>query len=401
MKLAARQAEEHAQRQLKLFEQSFELERQKIKEEVLVARENETLVEHQNFLNECLPKEVKGRSQSQSSNGFDENLIHKWVNNSRPQYSLIESDSFVSESSNISSQLSGSNTSISKFLVNNSPSKTPNEKVRYTSQRQSNKIKKRAKYPSTNNSMNLNVVEVKSTNHLPLPQKDSPNINDALHNSSLDINRNSVKNKSDCSIYINSKIPDNYIHKADVNNNKSQAITTREQVDKFIDDLVEGIETSLSQSNLNLSIGLALKQEYECRQLSPIELRGFGGSPSEWPEFISNFRNRIHQKVSFNDSMRMQRLLSALEGEAKKSGESIGCEGTFYATALKSLKQDFGNQLPVSHLKIRSIFDQPQIKPNDKIGLRKYHQQVKITIIWLLSMGLRIRYYPMKICLKW
>ena len=142
--------------------------------------------------------------------------------------------------------------------------------------------------------MNLNVAEVKSTNHLPLPQKDSSNINDALHNSSLDINRNSVKNKSDCSIYINSKISDNYIHKADVNNNKSQAITTREQVDKFIDDLVEGIETSLSQSNLNLSIGLALKQEYECRQLSPIELRGFGGSPSEWPEFISNFRNRIH-----------------------------------------------------------------------------------------------------------
>ena len=59
-KLAARQAEERAQRQLKLLEQSFELERQKIKEEVLVARENATLVEHQNLLNECLPKEVKG-----------------------------------------------------------------------------------------------------------------------------------------------------------------------------------------------------------------------------------------------------------------------------------------------------------------------------------------------------
>ena len=72
--------------------------------------------------------------------------------------------------------------------------------------------------------------------------------------------------------------------------------------------------------------------------VTPIELRGFGCSPSEWPEFISNFRNRIHQKVSFNDSMRMQRLLSYLEDEAKKSGESIGCEGIFFATALKSLK---------------------------------------------------------------
>ena len=63
-----------------------------------------------------------------------------------------------------------------------------------------------------------------------------------------------MKNKSNCSIDINSKILDNYIHKPDVNNDKSQDITTREPVDKFIDDLVEGIETSLPQSSLNLSI---------------------------------------------------------------------------------------------------------------------------------------------------
>ena len=105
----------------------------------------------------------------------------------------------------------------------------------------------------------------------------------------------------------------------DVNNDKSQHITSREPVDKFIDDLVEGIETSLPQSNLNLNIDFALKREYECCQLPPTELRRFAGNPSEWPEFISNLRNRIQEKVSFNDSMRMERLLSASEGEAKKS----------------------------------------------------------------------------------
>ena len=85
--------------------------------------------------------------------------------------------------------------------------------------------------------------------------------------------------------------------------------------------------------------------------------------------------------------MRMERLPSALEGEAKTSVGSIGCEGIFYATALKSLKREFGNPVLVSHLKIKSIFDQPKIKPNDKIGLRKYHQQVKITNTRHLSMG--------------
>ena len=76
--------------------------------------------------------------------------------------------------------------------------------------------------------------------------------------------------------------------------------------------------------------------------VTPIELRRFGGNPSECP------RNRIHEKVSFNDSMRMERLLITLEGEAKKSVESTGCEGIFYATALKSLKRDFGNPVLVS-----------------------------------------------------
>ena len=57
--------------------------------------------------------------------------------------------------------------------------------------------------------------------------------------------------------------------------------TEREPVDKFIDDLIEGIETFLPQSNLNLNNSFALKQEYECRQLPPIELRRFARNLSE------------------------------------------------------------------------------------------------------------------------
>ena len=62
-------------------------------------------------------KEEKVRSlssQSQSTNGFDENLKHKWIKNSHPQYSLIKSNKVISESSIISSQLPGSNTSNSE-----------------------------------------------------------------------------------------------------------------------------------------------------------------------------------------------------------------------------------------------------------------------------------------------
>ena len=52
----------------------------------------------------------------------------------------------------------------------------------------------------------------------------------------------------------------------------------------------------------------------------------------------------------------MEQLISVLEGEAKRSVESIGCNG-IYATALKSLKRDFGNPILVSHLKIKALLD--------------------------------------------
>ena len=76
-----------------------------------------------------------------------------------------------------------------------------------------------------------------------------------------------------------------------------------------------------------------------------------------------------------------------LEGKAKRLIEANGHNGIFYATVLKSLKRDFGNPVIVSHLRIQPLLDQPQIKPNDKIGLRHYHQQVKITSTWLLFTG--------------
>ena len=56
VKVAARQVEDHTQRQLKLLEQLFELETQKIKEKVLVVHKSSTLVEHQNLLNGIFPK---------------------------------------------------------------------------------------------------------------------------------------------------------------------------------------------------------------------------------------------------------------------------------------------------------------------------------------------------------
>ena len=83
----------------------------------------------------------------------------------------------------------------------------------------------------------------------------------------------------------------------------------------------------------------------------------------------------------------MDRLMNSLDGEAKKLVKTVGSNGYFYATALKVLKRDFGNPLFVSHLNLKKLFDQKQINIKDKLGLRSFHQQLRICISWLSSIG--------------
>ena len=64
----------------------------------------------------------------------------------------------------------------------------------------------------------------------------------------------------------------------------------------------------------------------------------------------------------------------------EKSVKTVGTNDYFYAKTMKVLKRDFGNPLVVSHLKLKNLFDQKQIKIKDKLGLRSFHQQLRICI---------------------
>ena len=88
-------------------------------------------------------------------------------------------------------------------------------------------------------------------------------------------------------------------------------------------------------------------------------LVSFEGNPCNRPEFTSDFKSRLHFKRSFSDNMRMERILSVLRREAKKSAESIGKSSIFYAAALKTLKRDFGHAFPVANMKTKLLFDKP------------------------------------------
>ena len=100
-------------------------------------------------------------------------------------------------------------------------------------------------------------------------------------------------------------IKDNFNENSYASQNSNK--THSQPIDSFIDLLIEGEEIVLSAvTKENITAAVALQQELETSYLPPIDLIPFDDNPLNWPEFIQNFKESIHLKNSFSDSIRME-----------------------------------------------------------------------------------------------
>ena len=44
-----------------------------------------------------------------------------------------------------------------------------------------------------------------------------------------------------------------------------------------------------SRNPFHIDLDVALKQQFECKDLPPIELKRFNGNPMDWPDFTECF----------------------------------------------------------------------------------------------------------------
>ena len=120
---------------------------------------------------------------------------------------------------------------------------------------------------------------------------------------------------------------------------------------------------------------VALLRAQEQQRLPPLEL------------FIARFRDQIRNKTTPTDSDRMAYLFQNLDGEAKKTVESLGVTGHSYAAALKTLKRQFGNPNSVATAYLNNMLDSTLVPSNDRQALRDYYYQVKASTTWWVKMG--------------
>ena len=172
------------------------------------------------------------------------------------------------------------------------------------------------------------------------------NLNETYHMNNLTDYINQNKNLTE----INSALPDKIDFSPKHNHHhRHSLLQNNEPIDKFIDELIERKERKIPSSELPSRLHFTIEQEYESHNLPPTDLHIFDGDASKWQQFTEDFYRRVHRKITFDDNMRITGLISVLDADAKKAVFSIGSNGIFYATALKTLKRDLGNPLLVAH----------------------------------------------------
>ena len=136
----------------------------------------------------------------------------------------------------------------------------------------------------------------------------------------------------------------------------------------------------LLQREFEIITSLLLQSEFEIIDLPTNNLIRFDGDFKQWSNFIQNFKQLVHNNISFSKSFRIDRLLTVLDGEAKRAASAIGQNSLFCSSALKLFKRECGNPLMVLYLKLKYVSEVPPIQHDHQNSLRNYHQKLKTIV---------------------
>ena len=143
--------------------------------------------------------------------------------------------------------------------------------------------------------------------------------------------------------------------------------------DDWIDKLIEFQETALPpEVKGQVSIADALYKLEAGKDIPSVTLAKFDGNPLEYADFIDRFKIHIHDKGHISDDMRMIQLKMHLTGDAERSISSLGSKGIMYATALKTLKEQFGQRSVIARALISKLTSGDRIGRNDRTKLRDF-----------------------------
>lgn len=140
---------------------------------------------------------------------------------------------------------------------------------------------------------------------------------------------------------------------------------------------------------VEISVAEALYKLEASKNIPILKLTAFNGNPLRNVEFIEQIKIHIHDKRHLTDDMRMVQLKMHVTGDVARTISGLGSQGIIYATALKTLKDHFGQPSVITRAFISKITERKKIHPNHRQSLRDF----SIDIINCLATLWQINYF--------
>ena len=173
--------------------------------------------------------------------------------------------------------------------------------------------------------------------------------------------------------------------------NISQAATTvhptcGNDVDGWIDELdVSRVNTPHPiTSGITPDVTMAWLVQ---QSLPRVQIPDFDGSPTLWVEFVSKFKDMVHDPAYLTDSQRKTYLLQHVKGKAKRAVQGFANDSRGYVLALKRLKYMFGQKSVIAKATLTKITQGKQLESDDRAGLEEFYYSISDCLVTLRQLN--------------
>ena len=155
-------------------------------------------------------------------------------------------------------------------------------------------------------------------------------------------------------------------------------MSTRQQYllnqDKSVDSWIDKLDPC-ETSNLNTIVASQdLTMAWLMQQNLPsIQKPLFNGSPFTWVEFVTKFKDIVHDQSYLNNSQKLHYLQQHVTGEVRCAIHGLPTDKRGYNLFLKRLKYTFGQRSRITQADLAKITRGKQISRDDDKGLLEFY----------------------------
>ena len=164
-------------------------------------------------------------------------------------------------------------------------------------------------------------------------------------------------------------IPQNYpkdVHKIKETKNLPNISSTPQQYllnqDKSVDSRIDELD-HCATSNLNtIATSQDITMAWLLQQNLPrIQIPLLNGTPFTWVEFVTKFKDIVHDQNYLNNSQKLHYLQQHVTGEARRAIHGLSRDKRGYVLSLKRLKYTFGQRSRIAQAHLAKIARGKQI----------------------------------------